>query len=147
MQIGGFLSVASPPKRIKSVGYAAPSGEKPFLFVDYGWEEALERTALRPRRTIAQDQIDVYVEWKGNEDLYWRTRARDPRMSDEAWTTIGSLLQKMHSVVNGQGSRRYRDAVQAELAALVPDRACQDALWRRAGQSNRGHQDPVTGTS
>jgi hypothetical protein len=127
--------VARPPKPIRRFGYATPSGEKPFLFVDYGWEEALERKAVQPRKTIAQDQIDVYIEWKGNEDLYGRLGVQDPRMFAEAWTTIGSLLQQMHSVVSGQGSAHYAEAVRAELAILVPEQGCQDALWWLAGQA------------
>jgi hypothetical protein len=128
--------VASPPKPIKRFGYATPSGEKPFLYVDYGWEDALERDALRPRKTITEDQIDVYAQWKGNEERYSRTGVKDPRMFAEAWTTIGSLLQQMHSVVAGQGSARYAEAVKAELAILVPEHGCQDALWRLAGQAD-----------
>jgi hypothetical protein len=128
--------VARPPKPIKRFGYATPSGEKPFLFVDYGWEEALEREAVQPRKTIAQDQIDIYIEWKGNEDLYGRRGVQDPRMFAEAWTTIGSLLQQMHSVVSGQGSARCAEAVRSELATLVPEHGCQDALWRLAGQAD-----------
>ena len=116
--------------RFRSVHWRTPSGEKPFLEFDYGWQAALERPSQGPVRQITQDQLNVYIAWRGNSDYYWHTKPRDPRMFDGAWGILDVLWQMMHSVAFDLGSARYRTGVEELLQAMVPDDAVRAALWR-----------------
>jgi hypothetical protein len=93
--------MTSPPKRPAQFGYATPSGERPFFFIDYGWEDSVERAVRervdRPPQTINQDQIDAFAQCRSDVGMYQGHKTYDPRTLDPAWSTIGTLLQRSTS--------------------------------------------------
>jgi len=74
--------------------------------------------------------------------LYQIRRAADPRMFDEAWSTIPRLLQGLSIIASGFASARFRVAMEAELYESTADEETRQTLRemaaypRRSGISN-----------
>jgi hypothetical protein len=91
------------------------------------WEASLE-AVVRPKQKISRLQLAVYLTYKGDVDVYQIRKSPDPAMFDDAWGTIGALLQHLSTVASDFASENYHRHVETELNELTEDGETRELL-------------------
>jgi hypothetical protein len=90
---------------------------------------------------VSAEQVQIYVDFRGDDDAYQRRGSPHKETLADAWGTIEQLRQRLFQVSAGHASPTFRASAEADLNAWTVDAAARRLILSLVESDVASHKD------